>query len=727
MSFINWGHETPEQKEIRRKMEERMLFEQMSYSAAMAAAAAAGSGGLAKNYALTGRSSMSSFIEDGEYKYYTYNYDTDMLTDIRATNIPSTYSDTIYVLQDKGFILRYSSNNIRKYIFTDINGDVIKKLTIDTTQYVVTGRYVKNGVMFYVYAISETTGLELHIFNGSTVKKYTISDIYLYPFGGGADYSVHPMKNGETFISWRSADSTKYYLGTMINGSVSIVDSIITGEETWNITNDWNADFITVTKADYTTGEYKSFKVFDSTGAVIKSLNLTSYQHDNFRRDSFYGNNKYFFILSGSSDDSNLICSYDYNTNEIIQQTAAGANLLDINVYYHYWDSDYPNGMSDYNDDGILGVTLSNDLMVTYSNEIDSWYDNNIWWYRVDTLNTYVLFDGTSSFSEDTTLAYAFDTFHFDYERVIRSFSEDQTIIFDGFTWDEGVGRGSENYQRVIFKPNASRTVVNAAISINTSKLVDGFFLSSARLYCFYDNSNNTYFWIKVDSDGQSNSVSQNLGSSTQYYRTHDTLAIVDFSSERTYIVNKNSNYDILDLNTETGVWYNKVFVSHKNGYGDISPTIEFAYYPNNTGWGSIVIVHDTGVDDADYGKTISILREDYFEYTLPMIYSNDWKGELGRDTLLFAWQNNIGGWSANLYDLKGNILSGTNISADANVTGEVDVWNLTDRAIISIVPDTNVNASDHYYFGQSSVSVVNVGPSDYWWENDFPAWYSYY
>jgi hypothetical protein len=45
MSFINWGHETPEQKEIRRRMEENMMFEQMSYTAAMAAVSAAGSGG----------------------------------------------------------------------------------------------------------------------------------------------------------------------------------------------------------------------------------------------------------------------------------------------------------------------------------------------------------------------------------------------------------------------------------------------------------------------------------------------------------------------------------------------------------------------------------------------------------------------------------------------------------------------------------------------------------
>lgn len=49
MSFINWGHETPEQKEIRRKIEEQILFEQAAYTAAVSAAAAAGSGKITDN------------------------------------------------------------------------------------------------------------------------------------------------------------------------------------------------------------------------------------------------------------------------------------------------------------------------------------------------------------------------------------------------------------------------------------------------------------------------------------------------------------------------------------------------------------------------------------------------------------------------------------------------------------------------------------------------------
>lgn len=46
MAFINWGEERPAQLENRKRLEEEMMFEQMSYSAAAAAAASAGGGGI---------------------------------------------------------------------------------------------------------------------------------------------------------------------------------------------------------------------------------------------------------------------------------------------------------------------------------------------------------------------------------------------------------------------------------------------------------------------------------------------------------------------------------------------------------------------------------------------------------------------------------------------------------------------------------------------------------
>jgi hypothetical protein len=54
MSFINWGSESPEQKEIRRRMEEQILFEQAAYRASLTAMQAVGRGGKAAPLPLSG-------------------------------------------------------------------------------------------------------------------------------------------------------------------------------------------------------------------------------------------------------------------------------------------------------------------------------------------------------------------------------------------------------------------------------------------------------------------------------------------------------------------------------------------------------------------------------------------------------------------------------------------------------------------------------------------------
>ena len=63
MSFINWGEESPEQIAIRERMEETMMFEQMSYIAAVAAAATAGTGGTKSNKYVE-----NGYVENGYFE-----------------------------------------------------------------------------------------------------------------------------------------------------------------------------------------------------------------------------------------------------------------------------------------------------------------------------------------------------------------------------------------------------------------------------------------------------------------------------------------------------------------------------------------------------------------------------------------------------------------------------------------------------------------------------------
>ena len=291
MSFINWGSESPEQLAARRKMEERMMFEQASYNAAVAAAAAAGAGSLKKNYVINGRSSMTSYYDEaGNYKYYTYNYDTDTLNKVYSVNLnESDYNDKIYVLQDKGFMLSYNTQGNTVYVFTDINGEVIKKISMNDEDYTNWGVNYDAGVSITVYLITENK-LTIHLFDGETVKKYTIDDIFISPWG--ADFYTLSVDKGVTFITWRNSNSSAYYLGLMSGGEIVVVDSIVAGESTWDINASWDSDFITVMKANYTTGVYQSFRVIGSTGNTLLSTDIASYGHTSLQNENFYGKGK---------------------------------------------------------------------------------------------------------------------------------------------------------------------------------------------------------------------------------------------------------------------------------------------------------------------------------------------------------------------------------------------------------------------------------------------------
>ena len=736
MSFINWGHESPEQKEIRRRMEERMMFEQASYNAAMAAVAAVGSSLRKPSYVTAGRSSISSYVdENGIYRYYTYNYDSDTLNDIHSTGLmESEYSDRIYVLQDKGFMLRYNGPTHTVYIFTDINGVKIKELTINESDYDDFGIDYNDGVSIMAYTILGNT-VDIHLFDGVTVKNYIIDDVYLYG-PGSADFYTQSIKNGKTLIIWRSSDSSMYYAGLMLNGEVVVVDSIVAGESIWDINSDWDADFITILKADYITGVYQSFKVINSVGGVLLFTNISSYGHTTLRDENFYGKGKYFFMLGGGISGDLDIWSYSFETNSIIHETVTDGNALDCTAVYHYQDSGYPNGMSNWDDDGIIGINLSSDLAILLYNSIDYYYDGySTQWYKVDEAYTYTLFDGDDQFySYDMVGANLTAIKLDDYESLIRSIGEDQSIVLDAFTWDElaGVDQSGEGLQRFSIRANIGTapvySVVTTALLVGDTKIHDKFFLGSRLIYAYYynDGEEEQLQWTAMDSDGQSNITAfiYTDANNTNYFRTHDTLVIIDYTSEITYVVNQLNGHTFQDMNTETSVWYNQVFLSAKNGQDNISPTTEYAFYPNNTGWGSLVLVHDTMINEPDYAKALIVQQDNYFEFTLPMVYGNSWTGELGHNTFLFAWEDLEGGWTANLYDLEGTIISTSKIAIDADLTGQVDLWNLNDRAIISINPNTDTDDYYHYYFSNDTVNSVNVGQTDYWWENDFPAWY---
>ena len=105
MSFINWGHESPEQLKARKEMEDALLFEQAMYSAAVASAASAGSGGnLSDSY-------TPPDPEPGETLYYIRIFDASnsnalMFTGFFYVNDSTHIVQRFYNLIDPTFNIR---------------------------------------------------------------------------------------------------------------------------------------------------------------------------------------------------------------------------------------------------------------------------------------------------------------------------------------------------------------------------------------------------------------------------------------------------------------------------------------------------------------------------------------------------------------------------------------------------------------------------------------------
>ena len=96
MSYINWGHETSDQRETRRRFEERELFEQamMAYARSSSAmAGAAGSGGEIINTSIlemtldsTENSSISWCIDSSEPTTFTVNWGDGVIEEYTASD-----------------------------------------------------------------------------------------------------------------------------------------------------------------------------------------------------------------------------------------------------------------------------------------------------------------------------------------------------------------------------------------------------------------------------------------------------------------------------------------------------------------------------------------------------------------------------------------------------------------------------------------------------------------
>ena len=196
MSFINWGHETPEQLRARKAMEERMMFEQMSYSAAVAAAAAAGSGRLPdpKLTSLQITTFVISGANSDNYFYKTVNY-TDKLDSVEVdsgVNNGDWEVDQIFPDAMGYTVVKYYQNTTDSYIlhYVGPGGNIIDVFEYSDTVYNQFKSYTYyNGGVGYLVS-GETAGARFrYYYNGIKYEQVWPFEEYFGVYMGSPDLS----------------------------------------------------------------------------------------------------------------------------------------------------------------------------------------------------------------------------------------------------------------------------------------------------------------------------------------------------------------------------------------------------------------------------------------------------------------------------------------------------------------------------------------------------------
>ncbi|CAB4175366.1 hypothetical protein UFOVP1247_121 [uncultured Caudovirales phage] len=390
MSFINWGHETPEQKEIRRKMEERMMFEQMSYSAAVAAAAAAGSGKLPRT-------------KQGQTTAYVYQSDSGRfyigVMDFEKGSIPAIYDTTLitsndwgwnetYIIQDKGYAIVFNKNGTddKAIFFFTAGCDLIQKLELTTSDL---GIY-DAGEKFIV--LTDNDANQLWWFDGLTVKTETVSDNISWNYEG---YNL-----GGFFISVTTLTNYNIYFNDGLS-LINILDIEIESGFNYDFHTYVNSNIFRIFKQRQLDSVYSNIYYYNNDGTIISDTDLiiglyTAKFVDTYGTgkhvDTFYNNTEYFICYYDSVIDSLLTTVHDKTNYDVFIVTGQFIN---------------PGSQYD---------SISEHALIAFSNNLG--YSGNIELYNVSYCDFLPLWEGLEDLDTIQTFADDDNTKYYNWERV---------------------------------------------------------------------------------------------------------------------------------------------------------------------------------------------------------------------------------------------------------------------------------------------------------------------
>lgn len=297
-------------------------------------------------------------IDSDLWKIVVYNYDTGNLSDIYTTDLIGTewtLNDSWRTVQNKGFTLEFENINTNTYAiyFVNANGTVVGDKRLDNKE---DFEYTERASGWLGELDSVST---LYHFDGNNVRTHTFDvDINSIEIDDGSEDDV--TKDGSMVVE--APNNEKYYIARPNGNLVEITQYMV---DVSNYRLDYNTDFIWARFSE------NSLSAISQEGVLKNTLNISDYNMTSIETSSLYGDNCAFSLFDNGSD-TNLIVSYDGDSNQFVTLTFSYLDNYSIDYTERNWRSPVS--------------SFGKNLVVASYNYVDSnglseiVSDLNIWW-----------------------------------------------------------------------------------------------------------------------------------------------------------------------------------------------------------------------------------------------------------------------------------------------------------------------------------------------------------
>jgi len=283
------------------------MYEKVGPTIPTSSAPGSGGGSIRRQNVVTTTSDESILyfnFEDGKFSYFIYNFETDVLTDIKEISLQNYPS--IFPVTRGGFFLQSFNNDNSNYdlLFISLNGEIIwqdstsnnSDVDIENFSRYVAAYYLKDGIW------------KLVVFNeNGEIRQFDFEN----PIEGGG-YSYDDVWNGGFVVREDIDNIQKFYIINFEAGTSTLFNEVNTDTDYLNVyLYAYSNKILSVKNGNL-------FEVFSSNGQKISEFNvLEEFDVESYYYDDFvFLNANGSFVLIGFIEDTRNIIFFSGESNQ---------------------------------------------------------------------------------------------------------------------------------------------------------------------------------------------------------------------------------------------------------------------------------------------------------------------------------------------------------------------------------------------------------------------------